>query len=101
MGAAETNLPSHASISLGFEPKYNIIHFVRSTGMRIRVFLSLTFLLYVISSGVVCAQEPTPKQAVRTVTIPISIFTKKELRENKLEEYVQADRLIVHEDKDE
>jgi hypothetical protein len=35
------------------------------------------------------------------VTIPISIFTKKELKENQAEEFVSADRLIVREDKDE
>ena len=45
--------------------------------------------------------QPTPKPSVRTVTIPISIFTKKELRERQTEELVQADRLIVKEDKDE
>ena len=38
---------------------------------------------------------------VRTVTIPISIFTKKELRANQTEEFVQADRLIVEENGDE
>ena len=47
------------------------------------------------------AQPPEPKQKVRTVTIPVSIFTKKELRDNQAEEYVQADRLIVKEDNDE
>jgi len=42
-------------------------------------------------------EPPTPQQNVRTVTIPISIFTKKELEENKAAEYVQADRLTVKE----
>lgn len=44
--------------------------------------------------------QPTqnvPRQAVRTVSIPISIFTKQELKENRLVEIVQADRLIVKE----
>jgi len=41
------------------------------------------------------------KQKVRTVTVPISIFTKKELKTDQAEEYVQADRLIVKEDKEE
>lgn len=51
----------------------------------------------------VSAQTPTPepKPRVRPVTIPISIFTKKELRENQAEEIVQADRLIVREDSEE
>ena len=34
------------------------------------------------------------------MTVPISIFTKKELREGQAEEYVQADRLMVKEDGD-
>lgn len=38
---------------------------------------------------------------VRPVTIPISIFTKRELKENQAEEFVQADRLIVEEDGEE
>ena len=63
------------------------------------------FLLFILASAVmlpsVFAQKPDPKQKVRTVTIPISIFTKKELKENQAEEFVQADRLIVKEDKDE
>ena len=47
------------------------------------------------------AQAPDQKQKVRTVTIPISIFTKAELRDNQAQEYVQADRLMVKEDKEE
>ncbi|MCD9188173.1 MAG: hypothetical protein LUM44_17275 [Pyrinomonadaceae bacterium] len=35
------------------------------------------------------------------MTIPISIFTKQELKDNQAEEFVQADRLIVKEDKQE
>lgn len=41
------------------------------------------------------------EQRVRTVSIPISIFTKRELREGQAEEYIHVDRLIVREDKDE
>ncbi|MEP7074467.1 MAG: hypothetical protein ABI878_01550 [Acidobacteriota bacterium] len=46
-------------------------------------------------------ETETPKPKVRTVTIPISIFTKRELEQDKAQEFVQADRLIVREDKDE
>ncbi len=42
-----------------------------------------------------------PEQRVRTVSIPISIFTKQELREKKAEEFVQADTITVREDGDE
>jgi VWFA-related protein len=41
------------------------------------------------------------KQKVRTVSIPISIFTKEEMREGQMAEFVQADRLIVREDREE
>lgn len=53
--------------------------------------------------GFVVAQKPqkTPEQRVRPVTIPISIYTKKELREKQAEEFVQAGNLIVKEDNDE
>lgn len=41
------------------------------------------------------------KQKVRTVTIPISIFSKQELKGKTAEEYIQAGDLIVKEDGDE
>ena len=68
--------------------------------MVMRYFILAGFFL--LSLTTVCfAQKPEPKQKVRTVTIPISIFTKKELKQKQIEEYVQADRLIVREDKEE
>lgn len=42
-----------------------------------------------------------PEQRVRTVSIPISIFTKQELKENRAEEFVQANSITVNEDGDE
>ncbi|MGH9818804.1 MAG: hypothetical protein ACRD43_01445, partial [Pyrinomonadaceae bacterium] len=61
--------------------------------------IALSFLfLTVIAAGQDNPQMP--QQNVRTVTIPISIFTKKELEQNQAAEYVQADRLLVKEDKD-
>lgn len=51
------------------------------------------------------AQENSRKNAqnqkVRTVTIPVSIFTKKELKENRAEEFVEAGDLTVKENNDE
>src|ERR1035437_7070502 len=67
--------------------------------------LSLIFavaLFFAFSSYSLYSQTPsTNNQPVRTVTIPISTFTKKELREGQAEEYIQADQLIVREDNDE
>lgn len=59
----------------------------------------------VVLSGANFAQTPTEgrrqdgdNQKVRTVTIPISIFTKREIKENQTEEFVQAGDLTVKED---
>jgi VWFA-related protein len=60
---------------------------------------SIAGLLAVLSVGMVAhAQQPSPTQRVRTVTIPISIFTKKELKGKQTEEYIQAENLLVRED---
>jgi VWFA-related protein len=40
-------------------------------------------------------------EKVRPVTIPISIFTRQELKENQSEEFVRAGNLVVSEDRDE
>jgi len=67
--------------------------------MKKRILIAI--LVGVFSLSFVSAQQPEPQQKVRPVTVPISIFTKKELKEGQAEEYVQADRLIVKEDNDE
>ncbi|MFN0279374.1 MAG: hypothetical protein ACKVRN_12335 [Pyrinomonadaceae bacterium] len=68
--------------------------------MKQRKFF-LLFVFLIAFSAFAVGQPPEQKQKVRTVTIPISIFTKKELKEKQIEEYVQADRIVVKEDKDE
>ncbi len=68
--------------------------------MRNQAYLLVLSALLILP-GAFSAQEPDQRQRVRTVTIPISIFTKKELRDQQQEELVQADRLIVREDGDE
>ncbi len=65
-----------------------------------RTFL-LSILAFTVLAGGVFCQKPEQKQLVRTVTIPISIFTKQELRDNQAQEFVQADRLTVTENKEE
>lgn len=73
--------------------------------MTIRSFKFVLFsiLVAIAAQPAVRAQEPNggDRQKVRTVMVPISIFTKKELRTDQAEEYIQADRLIVKEDKEE
>ncbi len=67
-------------------------------------FLVSTILAAVVAlpSGVLAQSVPeTQKQKVRTVSIPISIFTKQEIKEGQATEFVQADRLIVKENRDE
>lgn len=68
----------------------------------LRSYVSPTFrlaLIGVVSAIAIFGQPPEQKQRVRTVTIPISIFTKSELRDNQAQEFVQLDRLIVREDR--
>lgn len=67
---------------------------------KLSIGFALTLILLQFS---VFAQEPNirDKQKVRTVTIPISIYTKKELREDQTAEIIQADRLTIKEDKEE
>ena len=68
--------------------------------MTKKLFFSLfASLLFV---GFVSAQPENDreKQKVRTVSIPISIFTKQELKQGQAEEFVQADLLMVREDKE-
>ncbi len=73
--------------------------------MRKKNFIAA--FIFFLSAFSIFAQIPQSatanekQQKVRTVTIPISIFTQKELKENQAEEFVQADRIIVREDKDE
>ena len=67
--------------------------------MRKLLFLPLIFVL--VFSAMTVAQKPEQTPGVRSVTIPISIFTKKELKGKQAEEFVQAERLIVKEDRDE
>lgn len=57
--------------------------------------------LFLLTAGSSYVSSQPEKQNVRTVSIPISIFTKKELRDNQMQEYVQADRLIVRENREE
>ena len=67
--------------------------------MKSRILITtLVVLMLAVAAG---RSSPRPDQKVRPVTVPISIFTKKELKEKQAEEFVQADRLIVKEDNDE
>jgi hypothetical protein len=62
------------------------------------LFLSILGTLLAFAAD---AQPPVNRKPVRTITIPISIFTKQELKEKQAEEYVQADKLTAIEDGDE
>ena len=68
----------------------------------LKLVLALTIIsALALSSAFAQSESDRQKQKVRTVLIPISIFTKQELREGQMSEYVQADRLIVRENRDE
>ena len=68
----------------------------------IPVFFSLASLAQTPSGtpGTVIENKPSQDKSVRTVTIPISIFTKTELKENQLTELVEAGNIFVKEDGD-
>ncbi len=70
---------------------------------KIFVILLVVLLLASILVSVGFGQETDKKrqdEKVRTMTIPISIFTKKEQKENRAEEFVQAGDLRVAENGD-
>lgn len=73
--------------------------------MKKTIFFSLLTQLLIVALSSMSAfgqkDKDNEKQRVRTVSIPISIFTKQELKDDQLSEFVQADRLIVKEDREE
>ncbi len=68
---------------------------------RSRILFAVVLLTVCGASVIGQAPSPTPRGDVRTVSIPISIFTKQELKEDRLQEFLQLDRLIVKEAGDE
>ena len=66
--------------------------------MKARLLLCPALLL--LSLQAIAQSDPPslPKQKVRTVTVPISILTKKELKDRRAEEYVQVETITVKED---
>ncbi|MDQ3131251.1 MAG: hypothetical protein M3Q99_10890 [Acidobacteriota bacterium] len=63
--------------------------------------LSIFVLLPFFFDPTFAQEKPAQPQKVRTVTIPISIFTKQELKDDEPEEIVQVERLSVKENNDE
>lgn len=67
--------------------------------------LSVIFLVISIFAVFTFAQKKDDKNkeknnGVRPMTIPISIFTKREIKEKQAEEFVEAGEIIVNEDED-
>lgn len=76
--------------------------------MNKKTFASIFLTIFAFSfSTILYAQPPKDDKKkksdgrVRVVTIPISIYTKKELKENQAEEFLQTDRIIVTENQEE
>jgi len=63
--------------------------------------LTVGSILTLLAATALSQPNTAEKQKVRTVSIPISIFTKQELKEDRLQEYIQLDRLIVKENNEE
>jgi VWFA-related protein len=66
-------------------------------GILSAVCALLIFALAPLALG----QKDPDKQRVRTVSIPVSIYTKEELKQAQAEEMLQIDRLIVRENNEE
>ncbi len=67
------------------------------------VKILIAVMLNALLVGLTFAQEKSSKkqnERVRTMTIPISIFTKTELKEKKADEFIQIGDLQLKEDKD-
>ncbi len=76
--------------------------------MNKKTFASIFLTIFTFSfSTFVYSQPPKDDKKkksddrVRVVTIPISIYTKKELKENQAEEFLQTDRIVVTENQEE
>ncbi|MEO6588922.1 MAG: hypothetical protein ABIP06_06295 [Pyrinomonadaceae bacterium] len=73
-----------------------------------KIFASVLTTIFTLSFSTILYSQP-PKAdkknktdgRVRVVTIPISIYTKKELKENQAEEFLQTDRIILTENQQE
>lgn len=71
------------------------MNFVRVTGA------ALTAILLTISIGAQTEKKKDKKDdRVRTVTIPISIFTDRELKDNQADEFIEAGEIQVKENKE-
>ncbi len=73
---------------------------------RSLIVLQMTVLAVLMCAVSAAAQEPEPTrepkdQRVRTVSIPISIYTKKEMKEEQAQEYLSVERLSVLENDEE
>jgi len=70
--------------------------------MRTFVRTSHLFALILVITSIASAQPQVERpQRIRTVSIPISIYTKQELRQGQLEEFLEVERLSVFENGDE
>ncbi|NNF00189.1 MAG: hypothetical protein HKN25_14310 [Pyrinomonadaceae bacterium] len=71
---------------------------------KLLTILAFSLLLSGLSIDVTAQKEEKPKprqrENVRLMTIPISIFTKEELKKNRADEFIEAGNLIVKEDKE-
>lgn len=72
--------------------------------LRLVKFFASAFFFFALTATAISQPtkgEEKTKQQVRTVTVPISIFTRKELKEKRAEEFVQTGELSVKEDNEE
>jgi hypothetical protein len=66
-----------------------------------RIILKLSFLFLIIPISTIAQPETGRSQRVRTVTVPVTIFTKEEIKDRKTQELIQVERFLVFENNEE
>src|SRR5215211_3498737 len=74
--------------------------FSRLTNIAAALLLVCFFNVFAFSQDKDKKQKKDNQPKVRTMTIPVSIFTKEELKENQAGEFLELGEIVVKEDGD-
>lgn len=67
-----------------------------------RRFNSILVLLLLVTPAILFSQsDPGRNRQVRTVTVPVTIFTKKEIKDRETQELIQIERFVIQENNEE
>lgn len=89
-------------ILLRYEISFRFLKSVRmfnkSSAKIAAILIFISFFFSFVSAQETDGDSSRQSRKVRTVTIPVSIFTKQELKENQNEEFIEAGNIVVKED---